>query len=67
MLPAAPGFSRFELFTAWLPLAVVVLGLAAAGVVLLHADEVGPLGLVVTGGATGVLLLGLIVLLLGWL
>lgn len=64
----APGFSRFELLTAWLPLAVVIGGLLLVGALLaVHPDELGPVALVFIGGCTAILLLALWVLVLGWL
>lgn len=57
----------FDLLTYWGPLTAIIVGLLAGGVILIRADEVGPVGLVLTGGAIAVNLLALIVFLLGWM
>lgn len=63
-----PGFTRFELLTAWLPLAVILGGLLLVGALLaVHPEELGPLQLALVGGCCSILLLALSVLLLGWL
>ena len=62
-----PGFSRLELLTAWLPLAVVLGGLLTVGLLLaVHPEELGPVALVLVGACASILLLALWVLVLGW-
>lgn len=62
-----PGFTAFEVATAWLPTAVVLAGLLTVGALLVHPEELGPLALVLVGGCCSILLLALWVLVLEWL